>query len=829
MSNANSSLTIKIGIIGIAGVLRDIRGLTSGIGGVLKAVTANISAELDPHAILEQSKAIFEQARALKALSNQTGASISSLVALEKAFKRAGLSSEASGQMISRMQRNIADAALGKTGGAEKALSALGLDPKDLAKLSSDQMLVQIGQALGKIGNDAQRASIAMSIFGKSGAQMLSVFNNPAAMEILVKGGGKFGEVMSRNAEAWSQFLFVLEVFQGVWKKVYAGILDELPLKELGEKLEHLFDEIDFVGIGQKIGAWVQVVIDYWKQGRLDEIIGLTIQAGFEEGQKYVSILWDKIKDVFSSNSVKLLGVEFCVSFIKEAAKGFVDFSAFVGKLFVDVAEGFANVMDYALTNILNFFADNVKTLISAVAAFMPVAGLVLKGLEKTGIFKGGFKRDNTIGADAEAQRKMIDDGAGVAKGGIDAFFNPALAAAKELWGGGNGGDGSGSAVEKLKAIINAQIKLRESQAATSTESKKQQGELVKEFDLKAFLAQEEITLKNELLKLDEQLNSVESDYSLTATEKYTAKLEILKKQRDLLQQIIDANNKLAVSTSTSPEEKQLLLSRTEGLQAKAVGVDKKIGQLGPDPTSFKSQFTRVFTELRAQAEINAQSIANTFKNVFDSAVSSISNGITGLIEGTKTWGQALREIYNSIVSSIIQAIVQMGVRWVMTQLMMAIMRKSIMAESIAASAPLAAAQSAVWAAPATLSTIATLGSSALAAPGFIGAAEAITLGMSAFSDGGYTGNGGKYEPAGIVHRGEFVMPADSVNRIGVGNLEAMRAGAMPVASTPAGSTTNVHNAVYFDERQMVHTLEKSDAHEKYVIDVMRRNIHRFQ
>lgn len=43
------------------------------------------------------------------------------------------------------------------------------------------------------------------------------------------------------------------------------------------------------------------------------------------------------------------------------------------------------------------------------------------------------------------------------------------------------------------------------------------------------------------------------------------------------------------------------------------------------------------------------------------------------------------------------------------------------------------------------------------------------------FSEGGYTGDGGKYDPAGIVHRGEFVVPADVVRRVGVKNLERLR------------------------------------------------------
>lgn len=47
------------------------------------------------------------------------------------------------------------------------------------------------------------------------------------------------------------------------------------------------------------------------------------------------------------------------------------------------------------------------------------------------------------------------------------------------------------------------------------------------------------------------------------------------------------------------------------------------------------------------------------------------------------------------------------------------------------------------------------------------------------FADGGYTGNGGKYQPAGIVHRGEFVMSKAATRRIGVQNLEAMHRGAL--------------------------------------------------
>ncbi|EOO9526047.1 phage tail tape measure protein, partial [Escherichia coli] len=45
------------------------------------------------------------------------------------------------------------------------------------------------------------------------------------------------------------------------------------------------------------------------------------------------------------------------------------------------------------------------------------------------------------------------------------------------------------------------------------------------------------------------------------------------------------------------------------------------------------------------------------------------------------------------------------------------------------------------------------------------------------FASGGFTGTGGKYEPAGIVHRGEFVFTKEATSRIGVGNLYRLMRG----------------------------------------------------
>jgi hypothetical protein len=51
--------------------------------------------------------------------------------------------------------------------------------------------------------------------------------------------------------------------------------------------------------------------------------------------------------------------------------------------------------------------------------------------------------------------------------------------------------------------------------------------------------------------------------------------------------------------------------------------------------------------------------------------------------------------------------------------------------------------------------------------------------GLLGFADGGFTGTGGKYEPAGVVHRGEYVFSAETVKRLGAGNLERLHRSAL--------------------------------------------------
>lgn len=158
---------------------------------------------------------------------------------------------------------------------------------------------------------------------------------------------------------------------------------------------------------------------------------------------------------------------------------------------------------------------------------------------------------------------------------------------------------------------------------------------------------------------------------------------------------------------------------------------------------------------------------------------------------------------------------------------------KAIGMASVVASIPAALLASAIWAAPATLVTIATFGAQAAAAPAEITAANIATLALSSFDVGGWTG-GTRNEPAGVVHGEEFVFSAPAVDRIGLPTLQAMHTGATVAGSRStagssgggaAGSRINSPvNLHFYDSRPHPKDFLASSEGENMVVNIARKN-----
>lgn len=283
-------------------------------------------------------------------------------------------------------------------------------------------------------------------------------------------------------------------------------------------------------------------------------------------------------------------------------------------------------------------------------------------------------------------------------------------------------------------------------------------------------------------------------------------------------------------SMTMIPDERKraLIQEQIDQVDTRSEAVSQQMqGFVGSaDPQSFVQNMQAAITDLRNTAGTVAQGIAGAFKSAFESAISSVSNGITGLIMGTLTWGQALAQIGNQVLTGLVSAFVQMGVRWIATQILVHTVGKALAMASVAAMAPIAAASAAVWAPAATMATIATFGGAAGAAPALMSAATATAIGQSAFAafagagfaQGGYTGDGGRFEPAGIVHRGEYVIPAPVVDRVGLDALDSLASGR---------GAQSQQSIAFFDDGTRLHEWARTQEGETIIVDVVRKNLHR--
>jgi hypothetical protein len=142
-------------------------------------------------------------------------------------------------------------------------------------------------------------------------------------------------------------------------------------------------------------------------------------------------------------------------------------------------------------------------------------------------------------------------------------------------------------------------------------------------------------------------------------------------------------------------------------------------------------------------------------------------------------------------------------------------------------------AQSAVWAAPATLATIASFGGAAAAAPaeiaGSIGMTEALSLASA--SEGGYF-PGDPTKVAGVFHGGEVVFSAPAVQNIGAENLLAMHKAALtpgspPIAAASAGGRSAKQPMTLFvdhREQDMIDRVLSDPRFETRVVRIGRGN-----
>jgi hypothetical protein len=816
---ADTNLRIKIGMQGSAEVnagLKAIGAAASNLKGALAGIAAAVGGVMGLNAAIQQSvrfnAQLEQQGVAFKTLLGNAEAASRRMSELARFAAQTPFELPEIVQ-ASKVLQSLTNGALASGEGLRLVGDAAAATGRPLEEAAMWIGRLYAGLQSGTPVGEATLRLIEMGLISGTTARKLNELAESGqgagqAMTVLRDTFGRLGGAMADQSQTFSGLLSTLkDTFNMALADIGKPLFDALKIG-----IAELIPVVEEVGT--RIGAFTRLAVQSWRDGRFAELIGLTIEAGVEYGVEAFAGLRDKVLSFFTDERVANAIGNSAVTLAAGTARAFIELNTFFQSYWNSVGVYAAQAIGSA-----------IRLSINAVLASVSVATLGRVNLplieQTTPNFDAALAGGAAIAqANAAKQREIVDALLGTYREFIGVESGITDESGKQV-----------TAREKLKALIDQVLAVEKARKDLTGGAQTVIENEAKLINVKLELQKLELAYNRQLQQINQARGAVESSWLMTNLEKYQEKKRLLQGEIDLIgRQIIELEKLKA--TATEAEQVQID-QRIVGLQGAAGGVQNQMTGMGPDPESFRQQFQSTLVDLQNQWGSWAQQTAATFSNVFNTAISSISNGITGLIMGTMTWGQALAAIGNTILTTIIQSIVQMGVRWVATQILMATVGKALAAASVAATVPMAAAQAAVWATPATLSTIASYGTAAAAAPGMIAGAQGLVLAQSlaAFKTGGYTGDGNPNDVAGIVHRGEFVVPADVVDRIGLSTLQSMTAagasdpGAFTSPAAPGPITLNMG---VFDNPGRLADWAKSNDGRTVLVDIMRQHAHEF-
>lgn len=337
-------------------------------------------------------------------LSRALGISYEELTQLQLAADLAGANSEQLANAFTRAQVTITKAARGGVE-ATRALRSLGLSVNELSSLSASQQFERIATAVAGIQNPAQRAAAAVAIFGRSGAQLLPVFQELSSN--LQRAEGFFGGFQRRlSANDASQIEAVNDAFTEVSRAVQelAGLLIanlSPALLRGAENLKSFIQNVNVDRVADRVSAALENL------ARAAKLVGDVISLGLQKPLFTIGLALAFINRQAIKSAVTTLGASFVA-----AASG-----ARALSVSMVAAAAAANVLKVALRGL-------------ATATVVGVVGVALSIAAEKALSFAGIG----VGAAEEVKQEMDKLGAAINAGGrgFDNFGDAAVKAGKK-------------------------------------------------------------------------------------------------------------------------------------------------------------------------------------------------------------------------------------------------------------------------------------------------------------------------------------------------------------------------------------------------------------
>lgn len=194
----------------------------------VKGAFIGIASGLTLHAFTAWMKGAIDAADATKAFAQKTGLAAGEVAGLQLAFKQGGVGSDQLTTGMSKLQKQMVE--------GNKTFDQLGIKTRntDGSMRSTKDVLYDTADAFAGMADGSAKSTLAMEIFGKTGAEMIPTLNEGSAgLRDMAEMAAKLGLVIDTDtAEAADKFNDTTELLglglQGIARQTMAQLLPAL-------------------------------------------------------------------------------------------------------------------------------------------------------------------------------------------------------------------------------------------------------------------------------------------------------------------------------------------------------------------------------------------------------------------------------------------------------------------------------------------------------------------------------------------------------------------------------------------------------------------------
>ena len=707
MSRRKHKVEFNLSLTGLAAVEKGftkLKGTLSGLTGFASKFTLGLTGlggALTAGGFLAGIKNAADLGGSLSDVAARTDMAAGEVMLLQQVFKNAGIDASALQQSMAYLSRSIASAKDGNDA-MVKTFAKLGLTWEQLYAMRPADRFRAVSAAIGGLKNTVDKTDVSMSLFSRSGAQLLNISSTDFSDAERVLGG--LPAIMEKSAESFDKISDAIGNLPVKSQQFFAGFLSQVDVS-ISSMLTSL-ESLDLTGFGELVGGKFRDAFAKFADG--------DIWGGMTSGMKTI---WEGFKTGFEIvtdlANAAFLDIDL-QPFFKVLSAGFAELAIEFPKLFW--------TQFYKIGETLGEKAAQASLEMLSVAEIKQLQRTIARTEQRIALIKSG----RVVGREA-ARLPEYETELARAKRRLPI----ATEELQQLYKLGAEAERARSE-EFSKAILGAVSQPKSNLAAVWEATQKRLGIGVTppltsppvsetstaELDASYYDWQRRIEeLNRDILDSQKQLNALrvqdvalateleavmhqtrltDANFSLTELQKYQEKKTLLteesKKHEEQIILLTRQNTELGKQLTAKKELFELLadpeqeaayereiamLERSIELNNNAIERIRNYSELsafalGPEMTSFSAQIEQALIGLQnAWGSLAIQS-ANVFRRMADSATSTLGNAFTGLILQTKTLGQAFQEMGRMLLESMVSAIAEVFARWLVLKASMA-------------------------------------------------------------------------------------------------------------------------------------------------------------